>query len=256
MKHYLLPTILVISLAACDKPQAPKPVEKPTPKPVPVATPMTYAPLVIHDETWKKNKPQCKGNDCPYIEVELQQIEDSILKALIEKELVNLVYIQEKQPKFATINELSQYFWPKTEGQWNIYLQSKVLRQKQHLLVVELNSDTYLGGAHGSPVTKYLNINRQNQQILSLKDMLVTGQEQAFWALVKKLHQQWLKQNDLADPDLMAAWPFVTTDNIALGEQGIIVKYQAYAIAAYAFGQPEFVVPYSQLQGILKPEFF
>ena len=98
MKHYLLPTILVISLAACDKPQAPKPVEKPTPKPVPVATPMTYAPLVIHDETWKKNKPQCKGNDCPYIEVELQQIEDPIFKALIEKELVNLVYIQEKQP--------------------------------------------------------------------------------------------------------------------------------------------------------------
>lgn len=252
MKHYLLPTVLVISLAACDKPQAPTPVEKPTPV---VATP-TYSPLAIKNETWKKIKPQCKGNDCPYIEVELQQIEDPILKALIEKELVNLVYIQEKQPKFATINELSQYFWPKTEGQWNIYLQSKVLRQKQHLLVVELNSDTYLGGAHGSPVTKYLNINRQNQQMLSLKDMLVTGQEQAFWELVKKLHQQWLKQNDLTDPDLMAAWPFVTTDNIALGEQGIIVKYQAYEIAAYAFGQPEFVVPYSQLQGILKPEFF
>ncbi|HMU87585.1 MAG TPA: DUF3298 domain-containing protein, partial [Agitococcus sp.] len=151
--------------------------------------------------------------------------------------------------------QLSQYFWPKTEGQWNIYLQSKILRQKQQLLVVELNSDTYLGGAHGSPVTKYLNINRQNQQLLTLKDVLVTGQEQAFWALVQKLHQQWLQENELTDPDLMTAWPFVTTDNIALGEKGIIVKYQAYAIAAYAFGQPEFVVPYEQLKGIVKPEF-
>ncbi|HMX99739.1 MAG TPA: DUF3298 domain-containing protein [Agitococcus sp.] len=42
---------------------------------------------------------------------------------------------------------------------------------------------------------------------------------------------------------------------MALGEKGIIVKYQAYAIAAYAFGQPEFVVPYEQLKGIVKPEF-
>lgn len=251
MKIYLLPTLLVVSLSACDKPQAPKPVEKPTP----VATTPTYAPLTIQNETWKKNKPQCKGESCPYIEVELQRVEDAALNALIEKQLVNLVYIEDKQPTFADISQLSQYFWPKTEGQWNIYLQSKILRQKQHLLVVELNSDTYLGGAHGSPVTKYLNINRQHLQLLTIKDVLVTGQEQAFWALVQKLHQQWLTQNDLTDPDLMTAWPFVTTDNIALGEKGIIVKYQAYAIAAYAFGQPEFIVPYEQLKGIVKPEF-
>lgn len=251
MKIYLLPTLLVVFLSACDKPQAPKPVEKPTP----VATTPSYAPLIIKNETWKKNKPQCKGNDCPYMEVELQQIEDAALKSLIERELVGLVYVDDKQPKFNTIAQLSQYFWPKTEGQWNIYLRSKILRQKQQLLVVELNSDTYLGGAHGSPVTKYLNINRQNQQLLTLKDVLVTGQEQAFWTLVQKLYQQWLKQNDLTDPDLMTAWPFVTTDNIALTDKGITVKYQAYAIAAYAFGQPEFVVPYEQLKGIVKPEF-
>ncbi|HNH45355.1 MAG TPA: hypothetical protein PK633_14840, partial [Agitococcus sp.] len=118
MKIYLLPTLLVVSLSACDKPQAPKPVEKPTPTPVAVVTPTSYAPLAVKDETWKKNKPQCKGNDCPYMEVELQQIEDAALKSLIERELVGLVYVDDKQPKFNTIAQLSQYFWPKTEGQW------------------------------------------------------------------------------------------------------------------------------------------
>ncbi|HNL80793.1 MAG TPA: hypothetical protein PKL69_10705, partial [Agitococcus sp.] len=88
MKIYLLPTLLVVSLSACDKPQAPQPVEKPTPTPVAVVTPTSYAPLAVKDETWKKNKPQCKGNDCPYMEVELQQIEDAALKSLIERELV------------------------------------------------------------------------------------------------------------------------------------------------------------------------
>jgi len=253
MKYYLIPTLLVVSLSACDQPQSPKPVEKTTPTPV-VAMP-SYSPLMIKNETWKKNKPQCKGDTCPYIEVELQRVEDSALNTLIEKLLVNLVYIEDKQPQFTDISQLSDYFWPKTEGQWNIYLQTKVLRQDKNLLVMELNTDTYLGGAHGSPVTQYLNINRQTQQLLTLKEVLVTGQESAFWALVKSLHQQWIKQNDLTDPDLQAAWPFSKTTNFALTDKGLTVKYQAYEIAAYAFGQPEFVVLYEQLKGIVKPEF-
>ena len=147
---------------------------------------------------------------------------------------------------------LSAYFWPKTQGQWNIYLQSKVLRQYKNLLVVQLDSDTYLGGAHGIGVTRYLNIDRTDNRVLTLADVLEPGKDGEFWQKVQALHADWLKANDLTDPDLTSVWPFIKTDNFALTEQGLTIKYQNYDIGAYAFGQPEFTVPYGQLKGIVK----
>jgi hypothetical protein len=36
---------------------------------------------------------------------------------------------------------------------------------------------------------------------------------------------------------------------------GVVVKYDAYAIAPYADGQPELLIPYTVLHGILRPAF-
>lgn len=256
----VLCALLLILLSACDKPQAPKPAAKTEVKPAPVqavATPATPAlpPLSIKTEHWKKTKPQCQGEACPYIEVELVQFGDKELAALVEKTLAGMVSIDEKQPAFSNISELSKFFWPKTEDHWNIYLHSKVLRQYKNLLVMQLDSDTYSGGAHGIAATRYLNINRENQQVLTLADVLEPGKDAEFWQKVQGLHLEWQKANGLTDPDLNKTWPFIKTDNFALTEQGLTVKYQSYDIAAYAFGQPEFTVPYTQLNGIVKPAF-
>jgi hypothetical protein len=42
---------------------------------------------------------------------------------------------------------------------------------------------------------------------------------------------------------------------VALTDTGIVVKYQPYEIAPYSSGQPELLIPYSELKGILRPEY-
>lgn len=36
---------------------------------------------------------------------------------------------------------------------------------------------------------------------------------------------------------------------------GLVVKYDAYTIAPYSHGQPEILIPYERLRGVLRPEF-
>jgi len=50
-------------------------------------------------------------------------------------------------------------------------------------------------------------------------------------------------------------WPFQPAQNIALTDQGLLVKYNPYEVAPYSFGQPELLLPYSELRGILRPDY-
>jgi hypothetical protein len=40
-----------------------------------------------------------------------------------------------------------------------------------------------------------------------------------------------------------------------LGEQGLILQYGEYEIGPYVVGLPRLVIPFSELQGVLKPEY-
>ena len=44
------------------------------------------------------------------------------------------------------------------------------------------------------------------------------------------------------------------SDNVALLAEGLAVTYDPYVLAPYSFGRPTFVIPYSELNGILRPE--
>ncbi len=51
------------------------------------------------------------------------------------------------------------------------------------------------------------------------------------------------------------AWPFKLTENFLLGDQGLILQYGEYEIGPYVVGLPRLVIPYDQLQEVLKEEY-
>ncbi|MGB7757978.1 MAG: hypothetical protein WBL23_18155 [Salinisphaera sp.] len=55
-----------------------------------------------------------------------------------------------------------------------------MLSQHDGLIILRLDTYTFLGGAHGMPVTRYLVIDTGRKQILTLHDMLRPGQHRAF----------------------------------------------------------------------------
>lgn len=253
--RYFICLCLTLLLIGCDKPEAPKAVAvAPTPT---VAVVQSVPPLVSTIEKYKKIKPKCQGENCPNIEIEIDRFAaDNVLTALVERELVNMTAsLSDNKKIYANFTELTADFWKKAENQWNVFLQSKVIYQKNNLIVLELNNETYLGGAHGIGYTKYLNIDRKTQQIIPAAQLFIAAKEAEFWTKIQAQHQVWIKANELDDEHSIATWPFIQTNNVALTEKGVSVKYQNYDLAPYAFGQLEFSVPYEQLNGIINPTF-
>jgi hypothetical protein len=253
--RYLTYFCLTLSLVACDQSEAPK-AKPATPKQT-VVTTQTLAPLVSTIEKSKTIKPKCKGDDCPNIEIEIDRFnDDKELSTLIERELVNMTAsLSDDKKVYANLTELSQDFWQKSESRWSIFLHCKILRQKDNIIVLELGNESYLGGAHEIGYTKYLNIDRKTHQVIPLTQLFIAGKEAAFWAKIQAQHQTWIKDNELNDEHSIATWPFIHTDNVALTDKGLTVKYQNYDLAPYAFGQLEFSVSYEQLNGIINPQF-
>lgn len=133
-------------------------------------------------------------------------------------------------------------------------LEAEVIADNDRALVVELDGYLFSGGAHGMPLTEYMVIDRDTQRVVGLDDMLEPGQRPAFEAALVRAHQRWL-ESDAGAGLGKSAWPLSSSDNVAPLSQGLTVKYQVYDIAPYAVGQPTLTIPYTELEGVLRPRY-
>lgn len=134
-------------------------------------------------------------------------------------------------------------------------LQASVVERHDDLLIIELNSYVYHAGqAHGLPLTAYMVIDERLGQAVTLDEMLLEGQEEAFQAALFRAHEQWLLEQE-ADSYFVGFWPPVESRNVAPLAAAWAVTYNVYEIAPYAFGQPTLHIPLSELEGIARPRY-
>ena len=204
-------------------------------------------------------KPGCTGKQCPTIKFErLSFTEHERFSNFVEQSLLSMAQIESNQAKnFETLNQLSDYFWATARPRNEILLRATLKRANPTLVVVQLDSYLYSGGAHGNSTTQYINWLPQSDIVVNLPIMIPSDNMPAFEAALKRQHTRWLQTNELAKADPQAynkMWPFRLSENAALLEEGIAVTYDPFEIGPYALGMPTLVVPYAELQGILRPE--
>ncbi|MGP5791430.1 RsiV family protein [Psychrobacter celer] len=119
----------------------------------------------------------------------------------------------------------------------------------------EIHSYVFTGGAHGMPYSEYLIFDQQTKKPIQLADMLQPNKKSRFNALAYSAYKEWVKTVDEDVASYEKSWPFSLSDNITLTDQGIDIRYQHYSIGPYAYGMPVLSIPYSQLQGVIKPQF-
>lgn len=206
-----------------------------------------------------QTKPGCTGKQCPSIKLErLIFTEHERFSAFVEQSLLSMAQIESNQAKnFDTFKQLSDYFWATARPRDEILLRASLKRATPTIIVVQLDSYIYSGGAHGNSTTQYLNWLPQSDIVVNLQTMIPSDNMPAFEAALKRQHARWLQTNDLAKADPNAynkMWPFHLSENAALLEEGIAITYDPYEIGPYALGMPTLIVPYSELKGILRPE--
>lgn len=214
--------------------------------------------LPLQRIAWESIQPDCQGDSCPLVNVDTLIFPDEApLSELIEQRLLQMTGNSPDAPLPASLQSYEKAFLLHAKRGWSTYLQAKLREQYDQLVIIEFSSYLATGGAHGMPGRGFLNYDRTLKKALSLEDMLLPGQTDAFWKLAGQAHQRWLAANQLEqNPEFIRNWPFERTDNVALGQAAVLLKYDVYSIAPYSSGHPQLTIPYSQLQGILKAQYF
>lgn len=209
---------------------------------------------------WQHSQPGCKG-ECPTISLD-SLIFPGIprLTELVDHALSVMTGIDDgRTPAYDTVQGYEDYFWKTAAPRDSTVLSAKARYRNRYLTVVELNSFQYFtGAAHGISATQFLNWNNQDQKVLGLAQILQPGQHNAYVQALQQAHTVWLGSNPDAtrDPDAYnRMWPFQPSENFGFTDQGLVVKYDSYQIAPYSSGQPELLIPYAQLHGIIRPEY-
>lgn len=201
----------------------------------------------------------CPEDDesCPLVNIDIEQfVNEPILNTLIDERLRRMTLAAPGSELPLTLEDYQERFLREAEPHWSSYLQAKLRARHGDILVVELSSYLFTGGAHGMPGRGFINFDRRQQRQLLLQDVLLPGQEGNFWRLARQAHQRWLVANELeSDADFVTFWPFRQTSHFALLKDSVLLKYDVYSIAPYASGHPELSIPHEQLEGILRPEY-
>lgn len=216
---------------------------------------------ILH--TLEKTDAQCQDDGCPRVELEWITFENQpVLNEAITTQLATmLVQNQGSTPHDGTIEGLVDSFLADASDMamasrqgWELNATIKRQSRRGDLLTLRMDSYEYTGGAHGQPSVQYFHWDLARQQKLTLDDLLEPGQQQAFWELARRQHQQWLDEEKL-DQAFRDSWPFDRTDNVYFGKDGLVLHYNVYHIAPYAMGQPTLTIPYEQLDGIVRGKY-
>lgn len=143
-------------------------------------------------------------------------------------------------------------------GQITISLSPKILNSDKPLATVVLNTSSYLGGAHGASAQTYFNFDLVSKKQVGLDQILEVNQKAKFEQLAHDAFKTWVIDSKLAESvkAYEQAWKFKLSDNFYLGKQGLILQYGEYDIGPYVVGLPRLMIPYDQLKGVLKSQYF
>lgn len=131
-----------------------------------------------------------------------------------------------------------------------------ILRQDSALTTLQIDAYAYLGGAHGSSFTGFINWQTKTHKNLELKDILVDGYEPQLNAIAEKIFR---KQENLSDTSSLKNDYFFKDSKFGLNQNflispvGLRFVYNQYEIKPYAAGKTDLIVPYTQIKKLIRP---
>lgn len=129
----------------------------------------------------------------------------------------------------------------------------KVTYNDHGLLSLYIDQYEYTGGAHGMTYRRPYNIDLKNGSDIKLAD--VFKPDSNYKAAIDKAIQAEIVKNPEGYFEPEMGFQGIGDDQpFTLQPGGITIYFQLYDIAPYAFGIPEFKIPFSQLGNMVNPD--
>lgn len=206
-------------------------------------------------------KPGCTGQ-CPVLKVaSLVFPGNQALTHYVDQQLAQMAQNAafNTGENYTSVDDFTRAYWQQAGRRDEALLYAKPRYRNKAITAIELGFFHYAtGAAHGAGEVKLINWDNRQEKNIPFEAIVLPNQIAAFNQQLAQAHQQWLAVNKDAQEvsqQYQRLWPFQPSQNIALTDTGVIVKYNSYEIAPYASGQPELLIPYPRLQGILRPAF-
>lgn len=140
----------------------------------------------------------------------------------------------------------------------NIHFEATVLQpNNQPMISVRFNVESYFAGqTHPNHLIKTFNYDFNAEKMLALKDVFKSG---AGYLQLLANYSRTELENKKVNPDhkWLSEGLVPTAENYRnwnLKSDGLLVTFDEYQVAAYMHGQPEVLIPYSALQGMVSSQ--
>lgn len=126
----------------------------------------------------------------------------------------------------------------------------KVERCDENVISVVVSESVYAGGAHGSSAKATFNFSAKSGALLSVTDIANDGNALAehIVSYIQRAYSDTVQNNE---PDLSQVSKLIENGQWYFTNEGLVVFAQPYEIASYAAGMPTFIIPYSELEGLV-----
>lgn len=148
-------------------------------------------------------------------------------------------------------NDASKRFW----YEYHYILEATTQKGTDNTITYLTTIDYYEGGAHGINQQQILNFDSRTGLLLTLKDIFVSGYEQPLKDLLLKalLSKTGCKNiRALRAQGYLSSMDIFPTENFILGSETITFIYNPSEIAPYAMGSTQLIIPYSDLDKLIK----
>jgi hypothetical protein len=138
-------------------------------------------------------------------------------------------------------------------------IQSSVSSYAGDLLVYQIYTDRYEGGAHGMHQNRFINYDLKNQRALQLSDLFI---ENSYSALTDLLWSQLAADNNVSSRQALEdigygiTGDLVPSENFFIEKDAITFVYNAYEIAPYSVGTVYIRLPVAMLRPLLANNAF
>lgn len=155
--------------------------------------------------------------------------------------------------KFGNTFEMLQKQAPEETVGWVVEIEGQVLFQNKHLASIAFDCYSFTGGAHPNSFTRLINFDLKTGKPLRWQDVLLDEgslktRAEGYFKQARKMPPE----ADLFEEGFFWEGFFVLPENFAFTEQGLLLHYNPYEVAAYAVGPTRFTIPYEELEGLVR----
>jgi len=263
MKRMLTLALACTLLTACKK-DTEKTIETTTDATVAEETPA----LAFENQSYDQKSDKGCRDICTYVSINVPEakgvevVSDSINNKMFHV-VRSIVYFGEKPTTAKSYKELMASFiasyedlakkYPSDTMPWEAKLKATIDYKSDSIIDIKLNHYTFTGGAHGYEGNRSLIFNAKTGKSLSYDQIF--KDKKAFTAFAEKKFREKFKvpagKNINSTGYMFEKDTFALPQNIFFKENGLLLLFNPYEMAAYAEGAKEMLIPYSEADQFL-----